>query len=96
MAATVRPIAGAPSELGLLWQAAIDTYTDITENRHFLTAKHAASIGQVLAEVEGMERSFQGQRHDGSKLARFRSLINASLTQIQALGEVVAHASKAV
>ncbi|KAM4067399.1 ankyrin repeats (3 copies) domain-containing protein [Hirsutella rhossiliensis] len=96
MAATVQPIAGAPSELGLLWQTAIDTYTDITGNRHFLTAKHTASIGQVLAEVEGMERSFKGQRHDGSKLARFRSLVNASLTPIQALGEVVAHASKAV
>ncbi|KAK8092127.1 uncharacterized protein PG998_015140 [Apiospora kogelbergensis] len=43
-----------------------------------------------------MEIEFRNYRHDGSKIARFRSSVAQSLDQILQLGDVVAQATKAV
>lgn len=97
MAASTEPIiVGAPSELGLLWQEAVDRYTQIVENEYILATRQSATIGGILAEIGEMESTFGKQRHDGSKRAKFRSLVSESLAPIQALGEMAAHASKAV
>ncbi|KAK8076612.1 hypothetical protein PG994_003884 [Apiospora phragmitis] len=42
-----------------------------------------------------METHFRNYRHDGSKIARFRSSVAQSLDQISQLGDVVAQATKA-
>jgi len=87
---------GISSDLGVIWQEAIDNYNRITGNKNELTTRHIASTSEILTELDEMNKSFKIQRHDGSKRDRVRSLVRDSLTLIQALGEIAAHASKAV
>ncbi|KND93052.1 hypothetical protein TOPH_02369 [Tolypocladium ophioglossoides CBS 100239] len=84
----VDPILGVPSEIRSMWQEAIVRYTQITGNQHVITARHTASVGGILAEIGHVEKLFIHQRYDGSKRARFRSLVSQSLVPIQALSEV--------
>ncbi|KAK8000508.1 hypothetical protein PG990_013108 [Apiospora arundinis] len=53
------------------------------------------NISALWDEVSRMETGFRNYRHDGSKIARFRSSVAQSLDQISQLGDVVAQATKA-
>ena len=84
------------SDLELIWNEAINNYTSITGNDNGITMGRTASISEVLTELDEMRKSFSNRRHDGSKRDKFRSLVRDSLTPIQVLSEIAAHASKAV
>ncbi|CAH0054414.1 unnamed protein product [Clonostachys solani] len=95
MASNQQLTLGAPSELGLLWERAIERYIQITGNNHIIAMRHSASIGGVLTEVEEMDKLFKHKRYGGSKLTRFQTLVSGSLAPIQRLGGIAAYASRA-
>ncbi|CAI4219124.1 unnamed protein product [Parascedosporium putredinis] len=81
------------TDLGLLWKAAADRYVK-TAKINIESLDQATSMNSILAEIEKSKLLVEGNRHDGSKSARFRTLVKNSLNSIELLSAVVAHATK--
>ncbi|KAH6618287.1 hypothetical protein B0J18DRAFT_275640 [Chaetomium sp. MPI-SDFR-AT-0129] len=84
----------SPTDVAALWQAAVEDYETITgvQLQNFATVKH---IDGILVQVGLNETNFKLHRHGGSKLDKFRTLVQRSLGPIEMLSHVVAHATKA-
>ena len=84
-----------PSDIQIRWKQAVIHYEALTGNPICISSD-TQSISALWDEVSKMEIEFRNYRHDGSKIARFRSSVAQSLDQILQLGDVVAQATKAV
>ena len=91
----VKSRTGATTDIGAIWNAAVDHYEDITDVKIGALAG-SNSVQEILAQIQEREMKFRSHRHDGSKLDKLRTLVANSLTPIQLLGGIVAHATKTV
>ncbi|KAF9768691.1 hypothetical protein IL306_013959 [Fusarium sp. DS 682] len=80
------------TDVGLLWQNAIDRYKEITDKDGEI--ERVANVQQVLDTIEDREEKFKWRRHDGSKIDKFRTLVNQALAPLQLIGELVVQATK--
>lgn len=83
------------SDIGALWEAALDRYEQITGFKVQLI-EGSNNLDAVLAQVHDKSALFERRRHDGSKIDKFRSLVKESLGPVVVLGEVVVQATKLV
>lgn len=90
-----RPPIETPTDVAAIWQAAVEDYESITgiQLQTFTAVKH---IDGILVQVGLNETNFKVHRNGGSKLDKFRTLVQRSLGPIEMVGHVVAHATKAV
>ena len=86
---------GQTSDIGALWQAALDRYEQVTGFKVQLL-EGSNNLDAVLAQVQEKSSLFESRRHDTSKADKFRSLVKESLGPVLVLGEVVVHATKLV
>lgn len=89
----LRPKADVTSDVGLIWESAVDRYQAITGEQIQQLAR-AKSVAQILEDIDDNEARFKIHRHDGTKLDRFRTLVSQSLSPIQFVGDIVAQATK--
>ncbi|RSL87145.1 hypothetical protein CDV31_016307 [Fusarium ambrosium] len=89
----LRPKADVTSDVGLIWESAVDRYQAITGEQIQQLAR-AKSVAQILEDINDNEARFKIHRHDGTKLDRFRTLVSQSLSPIQFVGDIVAQATK--
>lgn len=90
--------AGEPvsiTDVGRIWQAALDEYETLTGIR-IQAFDGANNIEGVLSEITKDEDKFKHRRHDGSKLDKFRTLVAQSLGPIEKLGSIANNAAKGV
>ncbi|CAI7636162.1 unnamed protein product [Penicillium palitans] len=77
------------TDVGAVWRAAVDRYTEITQVDLSLIGP-VNNLEDVLGEINKREQLFKRARHDGSKTDKFRSLVSRSLKSIGKVSEVVA------
>ncbi|KGO73285.1 hypothetical protein PITC_085840 [Penicillium italicum] len=80
---------GDVTDVGAIWRAAVDRYTDITQVDLSLV-EPVNNVEDVLNEINKREELFKRARHDGSKTDKFRGLVSRSLKSIDKVSEVVA------
>jgi ankyrin repeat domain-containing protein 50 len=85
----------ATTDVGAIWNEAINRYEDITKVK-IESMTPASNVDAVMSEIRKRETTFQGYRHDGTKLDRFRTLVSKSLRPIEQVGSIVASAASAV
>lgn len=98
MASIVLPtqtVTDATSDVGILWKAAVARYENITMTKVECLPR-ANNADMIIDEIYRREAMLKAQRHDGSKLDKFRSLINKSLSPIEKIGNIVASAASTV
>jgi fungal STAND N-terminal Goodbye domain len=83
------------TDVGAIWREAIDRYEEITKVK-IESLPRASNIDEVLRETQKRDSTFRGYRHDETKLDKFRTLMNESLSPIGKVGNMVASASSAV
>lgn len=83
------------SDVGSIWQNAVEHYERTTGVKIEQLAK-AQNVQQILDDIGGKESRFRLHRHDGSKIDKFRTLVSQSLSPIQSVADIVAHATKSV
>lgn len=94
----INTAAGTPTsvtDIGRIWQAALDEYESITGIR-IQAFDGVNTIEGVLSAIIKDEEKFKHRRHDGSKLDRFRTLVAQSLGPIDKLGSIANNAAKGV
>jgi ankyrin repeat domain-containing protein 50 len=92
---SIRSKTAVTTDVGALWKAAIDRYEEITTIK-IKSLAGANNVDEILDEIRGRDAKFKGQRHDGSKSDKFRSLVSKSLGPIETLSNIVASAALAV
>ncbi len=85
----------APTDIGVIWKAAIDRYEEITMVK-IKSLVEDNKVDDILVNIHERETMFKDYRHDGSKLDKFRSLVGKSLSPIEKLSNVVSSAALAV
>jgi len=83
------------TDIGAIWKAAIDRYEEITKVK-IESLAGANNVDEILEGIHRRETKFQGFRHDGSKLDKFRSLVRKSLGPIEKLSNIATSAALAV
>ncbi|KAI0105555.1 hypothetical protein GGR51DRAFT_192913 [Nemania sp. FL0031] len=91
----VRQAPKSSSDIDLIWKTAVAQYEAQTGARVY-AATGQTTLEEVWAEISQTKSNFQSFRHSGSKISKIRTHISSAFTPIEALGQVVAHATKAV
>jgi hypothetical protein len=86
---------GGSAGLSDIWQAAVARYEARTGVRLRLMSS-AQGVDGVLSHIQGNKEMFKKKRHNGSHLQEWRSWLKSSFESIDALGKIVAHATKGV
>jgi len=84
-------------DIKALWDTAVAQYHTTTGIDLFAPAtKKAQSVDDVIKLTVDEEDKFKKWRNDGGKIAKFRSLLKASLDPLAAVGGVVAQGASTV
>ncbi|KAI4146689.1 MAG: hypothetical protein L6R39_003369 [Caloplaca ligustica] len=84
--------ADATADIGTIWQTAINRYEESARVK-IESLAGASSVDVILDDIREQETKFKGYRHDGSRLAKFRTLVARSLGPIEKVGDIVASAA---
>lgn len=87
--------ADATADIGTIWQTAINRYEESARVK-IESLAGASSVDVILDDIREQETKFKGYRHDGSRLAKFRTLVARSLGPIEKVGDIVASAASLV
>ncbi|KAM3439393.1 hypothetical protein MY4824_002668 [Beauveria thailandica] len=97
MSNIVLPVLAPPPRVDSLWEQAIQRYQQDSNHVIPKTATRAPlTAGTLLDEIGTMDTTFRQSRNHGSKLDKLRGTLSRCLPLIDSLGEVTAHATKAV
>ncbi|KAL7954774.1 ankyrin repeat-containing domain protein [Trichoderma compactum] len=77
-----------------IWKEALDSYERVTGTR-IDQLQRTTNIDEILSEIGARQSAFSLQRHNGSRLDRFRTIVSESLAPIEAANEIVSQAVKA-
>jgi hypothetical protein len=92
----IRPTPKYSSDIDSIWKTAVTQYEQLTGTRLY-AATGPTTLEDVWNEISQTNSNFQSFRHNSdSKINKIRIHVVSALTPIGALGEVVAHATKAV
>lgn len=83
------------TDVGTIWNAAVVQYEAIT-NTKISTLARPKNIDEILREITLRETAFSHNRHDGSRLDKFRTTVKNNLVPIEMLGDIVSKATKSV
>lgn len=91
------PVLAPTSQVDNLWEQAIQRYQrDSSHIIHATVPIAPVTVTTLLTEISMMDTTFRQSRNSGSKLDKLRATLSRCLPLIDSLGEVTAHATKAV
>lgn len=85
----------APTDVGIIWKAAIDQYEEITKEKIDLLNR-VSNVKEILDEIDIRETNFKAFRHSGSRTDKFRAVVSKSLVHIERLSSIVSSAASSV
>lgn len=92
---TIPSIQKPSADVQSIWGAAVAQYEKLT-GVHLDHLKKPKTFDEIWSELSQTQSSFQNVRSNGGKYDKLRSKVARSLGPISLVGDIVAHATKAV